>query len=397
METLDKKEVDKNDYWLIPDNPITKIGVFPYLGRQISPELEPDTVYQVLRPEEELTKPETLKSFELLPVVDEHTMLGTKDENHIPAEQKGIHGVTGTNVKQNGDIITVDLKIFSETLKDEIESGKKDLSLGYYSSYEVTQGTYKGQSYDAIQRDIIANHIALVDEGRMGKEVRVMDRNITFDSITDILHTTNEIGEQTNMENQEEKQTQDTDKIELIREIIALASKPDEEYEGGEEEKIKTIAQKLETPASDEDDTEEGAKVNLKEEGEAEDEEPEADKEKEEEKPAEDEEDKPSEDDEDDGEEKAVSMDAAIKYIAKRDELVAKVKPLIGDNTKYNSMNINEVVKYACGKLDIKPTLDTLEGYIKAKLRHQAKVMLAQDNAFRCEPAQSNVIKEYLK
>ena len=109
METLDKKEIDKNDYWLIPDNPITKIGVFPYLGRQISPELEPDTVYQVLRPEEELTKPETLKSFELIPLVDDHTMLGAKDENYTPAEQKGIHGVTGTNVKREGDIITVAL------------------------------------------------------------------------------------------------------------------------------------------------------------------------------------------------------------------------------------------------------------------------------------------------
>ena len=217
MNTLDEKEIDRNDFWLISDNPITKIGVFPYLGRQISPELEPDTVYQVLRPEDELTKPDTLKSFELIPIVDDHTMLGTKDENHTPAEQKGIHGVTGTNVERKGDLITVDLKIFSETLKDEIEGGKKDLSLGYYSSYEVVSGTYKGQSYDAVQRDIIANHIALVDEGRMGHEVRVMDSSITFDSISDIRQN---IGEQTMTE---EKQIQDTD--ELIREIIAIASR----------------------------------------------------------------------------------------------------------------------------------------------------------------------------
>ena len=58
----DKKIVDVNDFWLIPDNPMTKIGVFPYLGRQISPELEPDRIYQVLRPKEELTRPETLES-----------------------------------------------------------------------------------------------------------------------------------------------------------------------------------------------------------------------------------------------------------------------------------------------------------------------------------------------
>ena len=395
METLDKKEIDKNDYWLIPDNPITKIGVFPYLGRQISPELEPDTIYQVLRPEEELTKPETLKSFELIPLVDDHTMLGTKDENHTPAEQKGIHGVTGTNVKQNGDIITVDLKIYSETLKEEIENGKKDLSLGYYSSYELIKGLYKGQAYDAVQRNIIANHIALVDEGRMGRDVRVMDSNITFDSITDLR--TKNIGEQTNMENQEEKQTtQDVDKREIIREVMAIAAKPAEDFEGGEEEKIETIAKKLEaisynpseTGANDEDDADKPAEVEIKEDKPAEDED--------DDKPAKEEEDKPSEDD-DKEEGKPVSMDEAIKYIAKRDDLIAKVKPLIGDNTKYGSMNINEVVKYACDKLDIKPTLDTLEGYIKANSRQQAKITLAQDSMIKSYDKKSQVIRDYLK
>lgn len=93
MNTLDEKEIDRNDFWLISDNPITKIGVFPYLGRQISPELEPDTVYQVLRPEDELTKPDTLKSFELIPIVDDHTMLGTKDENHPPQSKREYMGL----------------------------------------------------------------------------------------------------------------------------------------------------------------------------------------------------------------------------------------------------------------------------------------------------------------
>ena len=51
----------------------------------------------------------------------------------------------------------------------------------------------------------------------MGHEVRVMDSSITFDSISDIRQN---IGEQTMTE---EKQTQDTD--ELIREIIAIASR----------------------------------------------------------------------------------------------------------------------------------------------------------------------------
>ena len=48
------KQVDHNDFWYIKDNPLSKVGVFPYLGKQISSELEPDKIYQVYRPAEEL-------------------------------------------------------------------------------------------------------------------------------------------------------------------------------------------------------------------------------------------------------------------------------------------------------------------------------------------------------
>ena len=78
QQTTDKKEVDYNDYWYIKDNPLTKVGVFPYLGKNISEELEPNKVYYVLRPEEELSKEETVESFKLLPIIDDHVMLGTK-------------------------------------------------------------------------------------------------------------------------------------------------------------------------------------------------------------------------------------------------------------------------------------------------------------------------------
>ena len=238
--TFDKKIVDKNDFWLIKNNPMTKIGVFPYLGSQISSELEPDKIYQVLRPEEELTRAETLNSLELIPLVDEHTMLGTQP-GFQPAEEKGIHGVTGANVTVEKPTVSNDLKVFSESLKDEINSGKKGLSLGYTCDYELTSGEYEGQHYDAIQRNIIFNHLALVDEGRMGKDVRVMDKSITYDTISDILQQ-----KEKNQMADETKQAQDVDKRELIREVMAIAAKPDSDFEGGEEEKIETIAKKLE-------------------------------------------------------------------------------------------------------------------------------------------------------
>ena len=425
----DKKIEDENGFWLIKDNPITKIGVFPYLGRQISPDLEPDKIYQVLRPEEELTNPETLKSLELIPIVNDHTMIG---KDFTPAEQKGLHGTTGQNPKVKGNLITNDLKLFSEEIKNEIENDKKDLSAGYRCDYEITSGEYKGQHYDAIQRNIRYNHIALVDEGRMGSDVRVMDSSITFDSLRDIL----QIKEKT-MEN--ENQAQDVDKREILREADAIAMKPASEFEGGEEEKFRTLTKKLEqiaynpseSGANDEDDTE-GVEVEIKQEGEDEDPkkpcgDDDIDKRKKieevgrflrekglsnediqfvlkemfedsynnSETGASDEDPEAKKDDE----EKPVSMDEAVKYLARKNSLISRLKPIIGDNAKYDSMTIKEVTKYACDKLDIKNSLDTLEGYIKAHSKaSSARVTIGShsvDSALET-PAQSPFIANYL-
>ena len=70
------KQVDKNDFWFIEKNPITKVGVYPYLGKQISQDCEPDKIYYVLRPKEELFRKETLDSLRLIPLIDGHTMIG---------------------------------------------------------------------------------------------------------------------------------------------------------------------------------------------------------------------------------------------------------------------------------------------------------------------------------
>lgn len=393
----DKKEEDVNGFWLIPDNPMTKIGVFPYLGRQISAELEPDRIYQVLRPKEELTRPETLESLKLIPLINDHTMIGTQ-AGMKPAEEVGVEGTTGTNVKVSGRLLTNDLKCYTENIKELISSGKKDLSMGYRCRYELTSGEFEGVHYDAIQRDIIFNHIALVDEGRMGSDVRVMD-SFTFDSIRDLTKN-----KENNMAD-EEKKTQDEDKREIIREVMAIAAKPNEEFEGGEEEKIDTITKKLEALAynpSEAGGNDEDPEPDKKD-GEDEDEEKpcgDEDEEKKDETPAGDEDPEKSCGDEDeekkDEEEKPVSMDAAIKYIARRDNLIKRLRPVIGDNAKFPSMTIKEITKYACDKLDIKNSYDSLDGYLRAESR-KLNVRVSLDSAFSTAPKMSNTMQEYLK
>ena len=167
------KQVNENGFWRIENNPISQVGVFPYLGKNISDKLEPNKIYFVYRPAEELFAPETLDSFNStpLPLVDEHEMLG---DGATPAENKGIHGVI-SNVRQDGKLLVGDISIYSETMKDEINRGKKDLSMGYYCEYDLEEGEYDGQHYDAVQRNLRGNHVALVDQGRCGHSVRVYD------------------------------------------------------------------------------------------------------------------------------------------------------------------------------------------------------------------------------
>lgn len=175
------REVDVNGYITIKRNPITRVGVFPYLGKQISKECDPDKIYFVYRPAEELADPACQQSFQHIPFIDDHTMLGPSDQGYTPAEKKGVHGITGERLDFDGDVLYSDIKIFSESLADSIEDGKVDLSLGYRCKYENASGSFAGQSYDYVQRSLRGNHIALVDQARC--DVSVLDSQITMDRL----------------------------------------------------------------------------------------------------------------------------------------------------------------------------------------------------------------------
>lgn len=168
---------DENGYITIPNNPISKAGVFQYLGSSISPELVPDQVYNVWRPEEELNNPDTIESFRLTPWIPEHVMLG---EGFTPAEDVGVQGVTGETVEFSNGTLYSKLKLFGEDLKKLIRAGLKELSCGFRCAWEIKSGvTPQGEAYDVIQRQIRGNHLASVESARMGSDVRVaMDRAI---------------------------------------------------------------------------------------------------------------------------------------------------------------------------------------------------------------------------
>jgi len=176
------RTIDTNGWFEVEGNPISKVGVFPYRGRQLPGKAsEPDRLFQVYRPAEELSDPECVTSFRLLPWIDNHVMLGDPAKGLMPAERKGVQGVVGEQIAFDSELgdhggLRANVKVFSQALANLIASGKRELSLGYRCKYDWTPGTTPwGEAYDCVQRVIRGNHLASVKSGRMGPDVAVLD------------------------------------------------------------------------------------------------------------------------------------------------------------------------------------------------------------------------------
>ena len=334
-----KREMSSNGFIEIKDNPISMEGVFQYSGSQISADLDPNKIYNVYRPADELSTEECISSFRLVPWTDEHAMIGPAEEGMTPAERAGISGVTGEEVyfdKTDGKL-KANLRIFSKKLQNLINYDKKELSIGYCCDYILTDGFFNGQSYDAVQRNIRGNHLALVQEGRCGKEVSVLDQlKFTFDQ---------KVIEKMTEENTKDEEAMEESAVSPMAELMARF------------EKLSDLVTQLMAPAAEE------AVV--------------------------DEEEVMVEDEDKDEDDKVAAMDSKLKSltselaavkkdsfkqvmveVSKRDSLAKSLAPVIGvfDSA---AMTSHEVAAYAAKKLGLDcgagDELATVKGFLAAK------------------------------
>lgn len=178
MAQESKRSADHNGFMYLADNPVSKIGVYPYLGSEIPVSgLDPEKVYGVYRPAEELGKDSAIESAKLQPFIDNHTVLG---KNGMPAERKGIQGYLGEQVRFDGIYLRSNIKIPSSSAQSLIAAGKIELSPAYYCDWSPESGVFDGQPYQFTQRNILFNHLALVDEGRTGPDVAIQDSKVMF-------------------------------------------------------------------------------------------------------------------------------------------------------------------------------------------------------------------------
>ena len=180
MPKESKRSFDWNGFMEVKGNPISKIGVYPYLGSEIQGAPDPDKIYQVYRPAEELSNAATIDSFKNKPLLDDHEIIGI---HGMPAERKGIQGTIGEKVYFDSPYLRGNIVVHSSAAQTLIKNGKTELSPCYGCDWIEESGVFEGKEYQYVQRNLRANHLALVEEGRTGPDVAVQDhRKFTLDS-----------------------------------------------------------------------------------------------------------------------------------------------------------------------------------------------------------------------
>lgn len=147
-----------------------RVGIQQYLGAELGrPDLH---VVNVYRDEAEVFSKRSLDTFSKIPVTLDHP------DGPVTAETwKDVAvGTTGDDVLRDGEYLKIGLKITDAEAVRAIQSGKRELSVGYSTNIIWEDGVSSdGTPYQARQTAIVANHIAIVGHGRAGSKARIGD------------------------------------------------------------------------------------------------------------------------------------------------------------------------------------------------------------------------------
>ena len=142
----------------------TRAGVLEYRN--------PDgSIRREYRPPDEVFRADSLETLVGAPLTDDHPAEGAVTTSNADALSRGM--LIG-EPRRDGDFVAATIVVTSAPVIAKMQRGKVELSCGYEVDLDETPGlTPEGERYDAVQRNIKYNHVALVDVGRAGPQARV--------------------------------------------------------------------------------------------------------------------------------------------------------------------------------------------------------------------------------
>jgi hypothetical protein len=157
----------------VASSPISKAMICPYRGDEIPGweqlGLNRDRIYRLFRDPAELAK--GAATFAGKPLMLAHRPVTAS--NHAAGL---VAGSIGTDVNFTQPYLVAPLSVWTQEAIDLIESGEqKQLSAAYGYDPDMRPGSFQGQAYDGVMRNIRGNHVTLVKTGRAGPDVVVGD------------------------------------------------------------------------------------------------------------------------------------------------------------------------------------------------------------------------------
>ncbi len=147
----------------------TRTGVFDYHD-------DNGNLIRVLRPPEEVFSDESLASLAMQPV----TFLHPNEEIVTTANIRGLQvGVTGEKITHDDEVVKCRVKITDRAIIEYVQALRArgegvELSCGYRADEEPISGDHPTEGhYDAVQKNIRYNHLAIVAKGRAGEKVKL--------------------------------------------------------------------------------------------------------------------------------------------------------------------------------------------------------------------------------
>ncbi len=148
---------------------IGRTGDMEYGRGEVPIEAGSNGIVIISRSEKELFKPETLASFEGKPFTIKHPEDFVDAKNWKDLAKGIIQNVRRGEGEQKDDLVA-DILVTDVDAISLIENGVRQLSCGYEAEYfETGKGTGE-------QKNIVGNHLALVEEGRAGDTYKINDQ-----------------------------------------------------------------------------------------------------------------------------------------------------------------------------------------------------------------------------
>lgn len=160
------------DGYLVADAKVARTGIQTYFAGELGLDGDPTRQVRLYRPPDEVFARDAMASYAHRPVTIDHpTELVTSDNWKEHAS-----GQTGDEVMRDGDFVRVPVMLLDQEAIKAVETGRKELSMGYTMTLDMSPGeTADGQKYDAVQKDLRMNHLAIVARARGGSELRLGD------------------------------------------------------------------------------------------------------------------------------------------------------------------------------------------------------------------------------